>query len=536
MYHGGDILTMNGDQPAYAEAVVVENGVITFTGRKNEADRKYSNARSISLEGKTMLPGFIDAHSHFSFGINSVSQANLSSPPAGTVTDYATLIATLEDFKEQRQIPDDGWVVGWGYDPNGLKEKKHMTKFDLDAAFPTNKVMLIHVSGHGAVLNSMALEWAGIDSNTETPAGGVIARMPGGNDPAGLLMETAYLPVFAKLPKPTEEEILNSFDAVQRIYTSEGYTHAQDGALHADEYAVLQNAAAQNKLYIDIAALAVFTDLEKWLVEGAYEFRKYNNHLKLEGIKFVQDGSPQGKTALMTKPYLTGGPDGEEDWYGEPTLPKDEFVSLFKQVADQGFHIFVHTNGDGAIDHLIAGVEAAGITSADDRRVVSIHSQFQRPEHLADYKALGITPSYFTNHVFYWGDEHIANQGIERASFISPIQAAVDEGLIFSNHTDFNVTPTDAMHVIWTAVKRQTRSGKILGADQCVSTYTALQGLTTGPAYQMFEENRKGMIKEGLLADFVILDNNPLKVNTDEIRGIEVMETIKEGETVYRRE
>ena len=267
-----------------------------------------------------------------------------------------------------------------------------------------------------------------------------------------------------------------------------------------------------------------------------YEFGTYHRGLKLEGIKFVQDGSPQGKTAYVSTPYLTGGPGGEENWRGETTQPKESFIEQVHGALDAGLQVFVHANGDATIDQAIEAIETAGVTAADDRRTVMIHSQFQRPDQLDKYVELGISPSYFTNHCFFWGDVHVTNIGKEKADFISPVKSATEAGLVFSNHTDFNVTPLDPFIVLWTAMARESKSGQPIGPDERVDAYTALQGLTTGPAWQLFEEYRKGMIKEGLLADFVILSADPVKTDVNEIREIEVLETIKEDETIHRAE
>lgn len=536
IFYNGTIITLakEGDT---VEALAVKEGKILAAGSSADIMKlKGSKTEVIDLQGKTMLPGFIDAHSHISFGLNMVNQVNVSSPPVGSATDIPAILRILTDYQKEKNIPEGGWVVGWGYDQSELKEKRHITKMDLDKVLPNHKVMLIHVSAHGAVLNSKALEWAGIDANTKTPAGGIIARMKGSNEPEGLLMETAYLPVFSNMPKPNETEMLKLMFEVQQLYAKEGYTHAQDGAGHVKEIDFLQKAAAEGKVYLDIAILPLFTEMKQWMNNPKYPFGEYNNHVKLQGIKIVQDGAPQGKTACMTKAYLTGGPNGEKNWYGETTMPKDQFMSLVKNSLDQGLQVFVHANGDSTIDEAIAAVRAAGVTAKDDRRTVIIHSQFQRPEHLKEYEELGITPSYFTNHVFFWGDEHVTNQGEERASFISPLNAAKKQGLIFSNHSDFPVTPLNPFFMMWTAMARETRSGKILGADQRVDAYTALQALTTGPAYQIFEENRKGKIKAGFLADFVVLDKNPLKVDPMTIKEISVIETIKEGKIVYKKQ
>ncbi len=534
IYLNGEILTMDGDTPVYAEAVATMAGEIVFVGNQDEALSRYPEVRHRDLEGNTLLPGFVDPHGHFMFALNMVNQVNVANPPVGTVVDIPSTIDALEAYQAEAQVPVGGWIVGWGYDQEGLVEGRHMTKNDLDAHFPDHKVMLIHVSGHGAVLNSKALEFAGVDETTETPAGGVILRLPGSNEPAGLLMETAYLPVFEVLPQPSESEMLALMKPAQMTYASEGYTHAQEGFTHQKDIDFLMKAAEENRIFLDIISLPGFTEIPRVVGNADYKFGEYRKGFKLQGIKWTQDGSPQGKTAHVTVPYLTGGPGGEENWVGETSQPKEDFIEQVKTVSDAGLQVFVHANGDATIDQAIEAVERAGITAADDRRTVIIHSQFQRPDHLPKYVELGMSPSYFTNHCFYWGDVHIRNIGRGKADFISPVKAATDMGLVYSNHTDFNITPLDPFFILWTAMARETRSGEVLGADQRIDAYKGLQGLTTGPAWQVFEEDRKGRIKKGLLADFVILDANPLKTGVDGVRDIKVLETIKEGETIYR--
>lgn len=534
IYSNGDILTMDGDAPTYAEAVVAADGKIAFVGDADEAERRFPDAVRRDLEGRTMLPGFIDAHSHFMFAMNMVNQVNVANPPVGPATDIATTIAALKAFQAEQAVPAGEWIVGWGYDPEGLAEGRHITKMDLDPHFPDHKVMLIHVSGHGAVLNSNALDWADIDASTETPAGGVIARLEGSNEPAGLLMETAYLPVMARIPQPSEDEMLDLMRPAQMMYASEGYTHAQEGATHLKDVHFLQKGAADGRIFLDLVALPAFVDAPQFLGNPGYVFGRYVGGLKLQGIKITQDGSPQGMTAFVSTPYLTGGPAGQQNWRGETTLPQDQFEALVGKSFEAGLQVFIHANGDATIDQVIEAVRKAGITAADDRRTVVVHSQFQRPDQLDDYVELGLTPSYFTNHTFFWGDVHVKNIGEEQAAFISPMRSAMNKGIVVSNHTDFNVTPLDPMFVIWSAMARTTRSGRVLGADERVYAYTALRALTTGPAFQIFEEDRKGRIREGLLADFVILAANPVKTEVAEIRDIEVVETIKEGRPIYK--
>jgi len=536
IYSGGDIITMEGEQPQYVEAVVQQEGKIIFAGAKAEAmDQFKDNVRLIDLKGNTMLPAFLDPHGHFMSALMMVNQVNVASPPMGTATNISQIVEKLQAFGDERHIADDGWILGWGYDQDLLEEQRHITREDLDAAFPNRKVMVIHVSMHGAVLNSKALEWAGIDANTKTPPGGIIARLPGGNEPAGLVMETAYIPIFAKLPQPSASELMDVMKPAQMMYAENGYTQAVEGFTHVKDLDLLMRAASEKRIFLDILALPAFTEMDDWLGNDKYEFGVYKDHLKIQAAKITLDGSPQGKTALVSQPYLTGGPGGEENWQGESSITQEQLDSITQTLFDAKVPMHIHTNGDGAIDMMIKTVEKAGITAKDDRRTVIVHSQFQRPEHLPKYLELGLIPSYFTLHTYYWGDVHIKNIGEQAAYFISPMKAAKEAGLTFSNHSDFNVTPLDPFFIIWSAMARESRSGVIIGPDQRVDAYTALQALTTGPAYQVFEESRKGKIKAGMIADFVVIKNNPLKQKTSEIKENEVLATIKEGKVIYKK-
>ena len=534
MFVNGRILTMDGAEPTYAEAVVARHGRIEFVGSRADADSQFPAAVVRDLGGNALLPGFIDAHSHMSFGFDLLNQVDVSAPPVGTCTDIASVIAAVATFRSERAVPEGGWLIGWGYDQEALAEARHITKLDLDETFPSHRVVLIHVSSHGAVLNSAALQWAGIDASTPTPDGGVIARLDNTDEPAGLLMETAYQRLIAdRLPHPDSDERLALLDDVQQMYAARGYTHVQDGFTAVADLDFFRLAADKGLLYLDVVALGSFLEADTWVGNPDYPTAAYDAGFRIAGMKIVYDGSPQGRTAYVTEPYRTGGPGGEAEWSGEPTFPFGHLVATVGKATAAGVQVFAHVNGDAAIDDLIRAVRQNGITADDNRRVVPIHSQFQRADHLDDYVELGISPSYFTNHAYFWGDVHTANIGPDKAAFISPMKAAVDRGLVVSNHTDFTVTPLDPFFTIWTAMSRTTRTGSVLGPDQRVDAYTALQALTTGGAYQMFEEDRKGRIAPGLLADFVVLSADPIEVGVDGVRDIAVLETIKEGVTVF---
>jgi predicted amidohydrolase YtcJ len=254
-------------------------------------------------------------------------------------------------------------------------------------------------------------------------------------------------------------------------------------------------------------------------------------------VKIVADGSPQGRTAAFTTPYLTGGPAGQKDWRGELSTPQPLLNELVKKVYAGGATLFMHCNGDAAIDALLeAHRVAAGDDPARPRGTVGIHSQFIRRDQLEKYAAWGITPSFFTIHCFYFGDTHVANRGAAQAAFISPMKTARGLGLRPSNHTDFNVAPLSQIFTIHTAVNRISRSGRSIGAEERVTPLAALEAVTIDAARQYGEQDRKGSIEVGKQADLVILSANPLTVEPAAIETIRVEETIKDGATVWRRE
>jgi predicted amidohydrolase YtcJ len=411
--------------------------------------------------------------------------------------------------------------------------------------------MAIHVSNHGAVLNTQGLRTFNVTAATPTPDGGLIAREQGSNEPAGLLMETAFMPIFAQIPQPTESELLDLLKPAQQIYASKGVTTAQEGATHAEELDFLRKAAQEKRLYIDIVSLPFVAEVPKIfrdymttdnadkivaIGDPSVEFGTYKDHLKLGGIKFVTDGSPQGKTAFWTKPLLTGGPAGEKDWVGQPLFPYELVAKIYKGVTDKNIQVWTHANGDAAIDMVINAADAAGVKAGDDRRHVVIHSQCMRPDQVDSYVKLGLSPSFFTEHTYFWGDVHVDNLGQDRAFFISPMKTATDKGLVCSNHNDFMVTPVDPMLMVWSAMTRKSRDGVVIGPDERVDIMTALKAVTTAAAWQYREEKSKGSIEVGKLADLVILEKNPLNVAVDDIPKINVVETFKEGNTVYARE
>jgi predicted amidohydrolase YtcJ len=549
IYRGGTILTMDDASPR-VEAVAIADGRILAAGAESAVMATRGDATEIvELAGKTLMPSFIDAHGHFANAPQIVKWANVSGVPAGPVTCIADILEVLAEFATVNAVSVGEWIVAYGYDVSNLSDGRQCTRDDLDSALPDNPVMLIHSSNHGAVLNSKGFAAVGYDASTATPPGGLILRRPGTNEPEGLIMETAFVPIFGNMPQPSQSEMLDTFDAAQQLYACKGVTTMQEGATHAKDLDLIRIAADQGRLYLDLVVVPLVIEVPKLVKEyfpdftggpmalpdtAAESFGTYRNRVKLQGIKCIVDGSPQGKTAFWTEPLLTPGPNGEADWCGQPVFPKELIEQMVKQIADAGIQIFSHCNGDAAIDVMIDACRAAGMKDADDRRTVIIHSQFMRPDQLDDYVELGLTPSFFTVHTFFWGDVHEENLGRERAYFMSPMASAVTKGLHCSNHNDFSVTPIDPMRMVWSAVTRQSRSGEIIGPDERVDPWQALKALTIEAAWQIREEDSKGTIATGKLADLVILDGDPTTVPADQLLDIAVVETFKEGRSVYR--
>ena len=538
IYFGGNIITVNDAQPN-AEAIAIKDGKIVAVGSRAEVEKanKGANTQMVDLAGKTMIPGIIDPHSHFINSLAMESQANVSSPPVGPAKNPKEIVAELKKFAEAKNVKPGDIVMGYGYDENLMPEGQTLSRDDLDPAFPDNPVLVIHVSLHGAVLNSSAMKKYGISAATKTPPGGVILRKPGSQEPAGLLMETAFLPIFSQLPAPTAEQELEQIKYGQSLYAAAGVTTAQEGATHAPQVELLKRAAEKNALFIDVVAYPFITDLDQVLAKfPATTFGKYNDRFKLGGCKITVDGSPQGKTALFTTPYLTGGPAGEKEWRGEPTFPQDTINAMVKKCYDNNLQMTIHGNGDGAIDMLLKAHEFAAAGSLDkDRRTTVIHSQFVRKEQLQKYLDFKIIPSFYTEHAFFFSNAHLANRGKEQTYFLSPMKTAISMGLKPTNHTDFTVVPIDQMMVIWSAVTRQSRNGETIGPDERITPLEGLKAITINAAYQYFEEKSKGSIEVGKLADLVILDKNLLEIDPMAIKDIKVIETFKEGRSIYKR-
>ena len=534
VFLNADIVTVDEATPS-ATALAVRDGRILAVGSEDAviaAAGKHSSIRDMG--GRTIIPGLIDAHGHLSITAMWRTMADLQPPPAGSISSIAELQVSLRAWHEAN--PEAPWILGYGYDDSLLAENRHPDRHDLDAVSGDKPVLLVHVSGHLVACNTACLALAGIDAATEDPPGGHIRRVAGGGEPNGVLEETAAVSLLVAIPQPSLEQRLVALQAAQDYMASHGLTTVQDGALVRELMGPLHAAAEADMLFLDVVAYPVFRQGER-IPENFSSSPGYDRHLRIGGIKLSLDGSPQGKTAWLTRPYLQPPHGQDANYRGYPIMEDESVLSLVQAAYARDIPVIAHANGDAAMDQLIAAVAAAREQLGPaDRRTVIIHAQTAREDQIEQFEALGMVPSYFSAHTFYWGDWHRDSVfGEERASRISPLKTTVDRGMPFTTHNDTPVVPPDMMRLLWASVNRVTRSGEVLGPEHRISPLEALKSMTIHAAYQYFEEDRKGSISPGKQADLAVLSANPLKVAPLSIADIQVLETIKDGKTVFQR-
>ncbi|ALV73201.1 MULTISPECIES: amidohydrolase [Acinetobacter] len=541
LVYGGHILTMQGMQPSYVDAMIIQDGKIRYTGPLSEAEKLAPQAKRLNLNNKTVIPGIIDAHSH----LNSVGMqqtvANLYPPPDGKVVSIATLIQEMKAWAKQKPTfvqATSGWIIGNGYDDAQLQEKAHPTATDLDQISTTQPVLILHQSGHLASVNHKVLELLGINEKSSNPSGGVIRRVVGTNIPNGVLEESVVIEAMLQAFKTVPPEMMQqmALTAVQ-TYMKNGYTTVQEGRADRGTSELWRSLANQNKLAIDVVSYPDISSEQAYMLEKGVS-KNYVNHFRIGGVKISLDGSPQGKTAWLTEPYVVPPEGKDKNYRGYPAFPEQKTVQHMIDLAfRQHWPILAHANGDAAIDQYLNVIaNAQKKYDASQRRDVIIHAQTMREDQLDRAKQLHLIPSFFSLHTYYWGDWHVAQTlGEKRAEHISPTGSALRKGMIFTEHHDAPVIPPKSMMVLDATVNRTTRTGKVLGEAQKVSPYIALKTMTDWAAYQYFEEDIKGTLSTGKYGDFVILSDNPITIDPSKIKDIKVLATYKQGQLVYQR-
>jgi len=536
VFLGDHIVTMDPAQPAI-DAVGVRDEMIVAAGSREEVlALRGETTRVVELGDRALLPGFIDAHGHFLAVGRALDALSLHPPPVGDVENIDDVVRKIRAWIEERDIPPGGLVVGSGYDDSLLAEGRHPTRDDLDRASTGHRIVLTHVSGHLRTANSAALAAAGVTAETPDPPGGHIRRRAGSREPDGVLEERAGALVAASgLFSPTPAETGALARRAVGEYVRYGTTTVQDGSTGWETIDALRAAAAREPFAADIAVFPRFRTMVD--AERVVHEPDYRGGLRVAGVKFSLDGSPQGRTAWVTEPYTEGPPGAPPDYRAYGTLDPDAYEAGAAHLIRRGVPIIVHANGDAAIDLMLDGVDAAvaGLEPLPDHRAVIIHAQLMRADQLDRAAALRVVPSFFSAHAFFWGDWHRRSFGESRGNNVSPVRWALERGVRFTVHNDSPIVPPDIMRLVSITVNRKTRSGHVLGPHQRATVQEALHAVTLGAAYQYFEEGTKGSITAGKQADLVILAENPLQADPAALEHIQVVETFSRGRSVYAR-
>lgn len=525
LYYGGPILTMDKAAPR-ADALLVEDGRIAGVGTLRDLENVVKDAKRVDLQGKTLMPAFVDGHSHMA-GMGLFTQrCDLIG-----CTGFDDLLDRIRRFRERRDLTHGEIIRCRGYDPALMKEQSHPNAAVLDSLGFDNPIVCVHQSGHMLACNTAAMRCCGVDDDYVFPPGGHAARDDNGHL-TGFFEERAQLPFYA-LDVFTDEQIEQALLESQAYYLSCGITTIQEGSgIAAQRLACYERLAERGALKADVVVYIAPDpdDLDYWSnVLARHGNREYKDHLKIGGIKLMLDGSPQARTAWMRQPY-----EGETEYCGYPIQEDEKVYATLCNAIDADLQPLAHCNGDAACEQFLScwekAVEDKG--KGSHLRPVMIHAQTVGYDQLDRMGPVGMMPSFFVGHCFYWGDTHLKNFG-KRGYRISPVKAAMDRGLPYNFHQDSPVTKPDMLHTVWCAVNRITRNGVCIGEENRIDVYDALIGVTAGGAYSYFEESEKGILKTGAIADLVILDRDPTAVEKMEIKDIRVLTTIKDGKIVF---
>lgn len=521
IFYGGTILTM--EEELYAQAVLTKDDLIEAVGTAEALMRMAPEAQAYHLNGKTMLPAFLDPHSHFTGAANSFLQLSLED-----TTRFEEIEEKLRTFIAENRILPGNWVIAAGYDQNLLPGGAHPHRTLLDRCAPENPVVLQHKSGHMGVFNTRALEALGVTAQTAAPSGGLIGKQDG--QLSGYMEENAFVSYLQKIPMPDLPALLDAYGKAQELYASHGIVTVQEGMMVESLIPLYRRLLEDGLLKLDVVGFPGQEAEAAFAAAFPHSVKQYDKHFKIDGIKIFLDGSPQGRTAWLRTPYA-----GAADYCGYGTMRDEAVYEAISYAYAHRLQILAHCNGDAAAAQYLRCLDKAAAAGMDlsALRPVMIHAQLLGTDQLEAVKRRNVIPSFFVGHVYHWGDTHIQNFGMARASAISPAASALQAGILFTFHQDTPVTEPNMLETVWCAVNRITKNGVVLGKQESISVLDALKAVTRNAAYQYFEEGQKGSIRPGKTADFAILDANPLAVDPMEIRNIKVTAAIKAGNLVY---
>lgn len=542
VFVNGNVVTVDPEE-SRVEAFAVKDGKFLMVGTDDHVLKSRGKSTEvIDLEGRTVLPGFIDCHNHV--------PARPKRVDLHWVRSMDELVGLLREKAER--TPKDRWVLGGGFNESKLEEKRFPNRYDLDKASTDHPIAIRRVGGHvGNIYNSYALNLAGITRETpdpEPPA--YIERDPETGEPLGNLRESAEEPLQKMIsaePPSTDEEIKDALKETFRRLNAWGITSVQEPGATGRKVRLYQELREEGALTIRNTFLISRRDEEGFWNPGMI-MKKIecirslglkpgfgDDMLRVAGLKLIVDGSMSAATAALYEPY-----EGQPDNIGiihEGAGTREEFIEYVTAAHRAGLRLGIHGIGDRGIDMALDGIEAAlKAHPRKDHRHSIEHCGLPTDEALERMRRLGVTASSSVGFGWELGDQHLSLIGMERMKRYYPHRSFLNYGIKAGANFDYSVTMADVMKGIYVMVARRSERGRDLGQNQRISRMEAIRAFTIDAAYLEFEEGIKGSIEPGKLADFVVLDKDILTCPEDDIKDIRVLATYLGGKVIYKVE
>ncbi len=521
-----NIMTMDTRQPR-AEALAMNHGRFLGVGSNEDIEGLVGpGTKVLDLGGKTVLPGFIDAHIHvLNSGIRHVMAADC---------DVPTLTQVQAGLRERvAKTPAGQWVQGFKFDDTKTdrtpsNEGRHLYRDDLDAVSTDHPILVAHRAGHVYYMNTAGLEAGGFNDETPDPPGGRLGRDPDTGRLNGMIFERAIDPVrFGLIPVDTEEVRREGLRTICEMLNRVGLTSVHDARVTAEEFQTYQDGKAAGELSLRVYALMWYPQFPA-LRDAGIKSGFGDDMLRIGGIKMVADGAIATRTAYLSQPY-----EGSLCDHGILTMEQDEIEEQVMAMHQAGFQVCIHANGDVTIDMVLTAYEKAqkAHPRTDTRHRIE-HCTLVNQDLLDRMKALGCIATPFCTYVYHHG-EKMRYYGEQRLEWMFAQRSFIDSGVVSTGATDYPPGPFEPLLGIQSCVTRTDSTGKEWGVNQRVSVEEALRLYTVNGAYASFEEDIKGSIETGKLADLVVLGSDPTQIDPLGIKDITVERTIVGGETVY---
>jgi len=528
----GKIITVD-EQFSYAEAVSVKDGRIQAVGTTTEIKQLTGpETEVVDLKGKTVMPGLNDSHLHLVGSGSALQIINCRTPPMMGIEDMKKAVAE----KVKTAKPGE-WIQGRGWDQAKLAEKRNPSRWDLDEVSPDNPVILTRTCGHLLVANSAALKIGGITKDTPQPVGGVIVKNENG-EPTGMLEEgPAMNMVRNEIHKEGIEDYMGQIKTACEAFNAVGITSVIDAGNTSNHMVAYQLLKEKGELTVRTNTMLAAIQNSEPIADSVKRINEFpmltgygDELLKFQGLKILIDGGIGGRTALLRECYE----DDPED-FGVLTVPVDELQQLVDAANLRGMLCGIHCAGGKAMDIVIDAFKKTNeLKPIKGRRFYLIHAYQPTEQNFKDCRDLEIMVASQPSFLYYLGDSYYGNVGQERSKWLKPHRAWIDEGILCAAGTDSPVTPFPPFVSLWTSIARRTEVNDTqMGTDQKVTREEAVRMYTEKGAYLTFEEDLKGTIEQGMLADMVVIDRDIMTCPEDDIKDTNVLTTYLGGKVVY---